>query len=425
MKSSQNKVLIFFALFFILMSVISLIAIQKLEYSASRSLASHTAKVLASAINQARISYSVNVAAKISSHPDIHVEADYHNEAFAIPNPATFAIELGQAISKPQEGFILSTYSKYPFAGRKNLAGPQDSFQRDALKNLSSESKVFERVETLNGLPVLRRAEAIFMEDSCIACHNSHLSSSKTDWKIGDVRGAIDITIPLTANTDDVSMTVGYAYAMFISFSLIGLFCMFFTLQRSHNLTKELEHEVEKRTYLLNKQARTDALTQIANRRYFDEFSKKMINEAGAELPVAVVIYDLDFFKAVNDRFGHDIGDKCLVAVVNAVSLALREKSDFHARIGGEEFAIIFQNISVSELKKVIVRILENIRLVKIPDETSLSLTCSIGSSFVRKLTEDITINQVLKLADQALYQAKNQGRNQWVNKEFSTTKSD
>ncbi|OUR81324.1 diguanylate cyclase [Colwellia psychrerythraea] len=425
MSTSQNKVLSFFALFFILMAIISLIAIQKLEYSASRALASRTAEVLASAINQARVSYSVNAAAKMRAHPDIQVQADYHNHALAIPNPATFAIELGQSISRPEEGFILSTYSKYPFEGRKNSAGPQDDFQQDALEKLSRVVKIFERVDTLNGLPVLRHAEAIYMKESCVGCHNNHISSPKTDWKVGDVRGALDITIPLTANTDDVAMTVGYAYVMFISFSVIGLFCIFFTLKRSNNLTKELELKVNERTALLNELAHTDALTKIANRRYFDEVSKKMINDADAKLPIALIFYDLDDFKAVNDCYGHDIGDECLAAVVDAVSTALRQKSDFHARIGGDEFAIILQNVSTDELEKIIVRILDNIRLIKIPNETSLTLTSSIGSSFVTQFVEGITINQVLKVADQALYQAKNQGRNQWVNKDFSTNFSD
>lgn len=422
MSSSQNKVLSFFALFFILMAIISLIAIQKLEYSASRALASRTAEVLASTINQARVSYSLNAAAKIRLHPDIHVQANYRDHDLAIPNPATFAIELGQSISRPTEGFILSTYSKYPFKGRKQSAGPQDDFQQDALEKLSTENNVFERVETLNGLTVLRRAEAIFMKKSCIACHNSHAASPRTDWKVGDVRGALDITIPLTADAEDVAMTVGYAYVMFSSFSVIGLFCMFFTLKRSNNLTKELELKVEERTLLLNELAYTDSLTKIANRRYFDEVSKATINDKDVTLPIALIFYDLDHFKAINDCFGHDIGDECLVAVVNAVSQALRQKSDFHARIGGDEFAIILKNVTKDELEKIILRILDNIRLVIIPSEATLSLTCSIGSSFITQLSEGITINQVLKVADKALYQAKSQGRNQWVNKGFSTS---
>ena len=150
-----------------------------------------------------------------------------------------------------------------------------------------------------------------------------------------------------------------------------------------------------------------------------------MINDTDPILPIALIFYDLDHFKAVNDCFGHDIGDECLMAVVNAVSNALRQKSDFHARIGGDEFAIILKNVSKDELEKIIMRILDNIRLVNIPNEPTLSLTCSIGSSFITHFSEGITINQVLKVADQALYQAKSQGRNQWVNKEFSTNALD
>jgi len=124
----------------------------------------------------------------------------------------------------------------------------------------------------------------------------------------------------------------------------------------------------------------------------------------------------MNYFKKVNDNYGHDVGDKCLVAVVKAVSLALREKSDFHARIGGEEFAIIFQSVTTDELEKIISRILQNIRAVRIHGYHSLCLTCSIGSSFITSL-ESATIKGALKEADLALYEAKNQGRDKWVHK--------
>jgi diguanylate cyclase (GGDEF)-like protein len=398
------------------MATIAFVAVKKLEYSASTALANRTAIVLASVINQARVSYSANAVAKIKSHPDILVQANYHNKRLTIPNPATFAIELGQVISNPQEGFILSTYSKYPFSGRKDSGGPQDSFQLDALSHLSSTVKVFERVEVLNDISVLRHAEAIFMKQSCVDCHNRHSSSPKKDWRIGDVRGAIDITIPLNNGTEALATTVHYAYVIFMSFSVIGLLSMYVTLKRAQGASKELERKVQKRTFALNQMARTDALTKIANRRYFDEFSFELIDESAAMFPVAVIIYDVDHFKKVNDNYGHDIGDKCLIAIVKAVSLALRQKSDFHARIGGEEFAIILQSISIDELEKIIARILQNIRAVRILDNDSLRLTCSIGSSFITSF-ESSTSKDILKLADSALYEAKNNGRDQWVHK--------
>ena len=172
MTYSQTKAIAAFTLLFMLMAIVSLIAIKKLQYSASTALAARTASVLVSTINQARTSYSQNAVAKLRSHPDISIESQYHQKQYAVPNPATFAIELGEAISAPEQGLILHTFSNYPFTSRITNGGPQDDFQKLALAKLNSQSPVFERVEMIGDKNVLRHAEAIFMEESCVDCHN-------------------------------------------------------------------------------------------------------------------------------------------------------------------------------------------------------------------------------------------------------------
>ena len=413
MKFSHTKAITAFTLLFMLMAVISLIAIKKLQYSASTALAARTATVLASTINQARDSYSNNAVAALRAHPDISVQAQYHDKPYAVPNPATFAIELGQAISAPEKGLILHTFSNYPFASRKNSGGPKDDFQQTALLKLNATTLVFERIEMLGETNVLRHAEPIFMEQSCVDCHNMHPDSPKKDWQVGDMRGAVDITIPLSTDDAELTKTVQYAYVIFIAFSVIGLLCMFVTLKRALNLSSELEQQVEKRTAALSHLARTDSLTSIANRRHFEEFGQALFsNQSKVVWPIALLVYDLDYFKNVNDNYGHDIGDECLKAVVNAVNLALRNSQDFHARIGGEEFAIILQGISKDELQKVIERILKNVSSVEIPDNSNIHITCSIGYT-IKFSQSNTTMRKMMSLADQALYQAKLNGRNQ------------
>ena len=130
MKFSHTKAITAFTLLFMLMAVISLIAIKKLQYSASTALAARTATVLASTINQARDSYSKNAVAALRAHPDISVQAQYHDKPYAVPNPATFAIELGQAISAPEKGLILHTFSNYPFESRKIVVAQKMTFKK-------------------------------------------------------------------------------------------------------------------------------------------------------------------------------------------------------------------------------------------------------------------------------------------------------
>jgi len=136
-----------------LIAIVSLIAIEKLEHAASTALATRTAKALIAVVNQARVSYSTNVVAKLNDHPDISVEAQYHQKKFTIPNPATFAIELGEAVSDRQAGLIISTYSKYPFHWRIKTGGPQNSFQIDALSNYHQKTAL---MNVLSLLMVLR-----------------------------------------------------------------------------------------------------------------------------------------------------------------------------------------------------------------------------------------------------------------------------
>jgi hypothetical protein len=134
MKFSHTKAIAVFTVLFMIMAIISLIAIKRLQHSSSIALAARTAVVLASTINQARVSYSKNAVAVLRDHPDISIKAQHHGEKYAIPNPATFAIELGEAISDPENGLILHTFSNYPFVSRQHNSGPQDDFQLTALQ---------------------------------------------------------------------------------------------------------------------------------------------------------------------------------------------------------------------------------------------------------------------------------------------------
>jgi len=419
MKIAQTHAISFFSVLFMLMASIALFAIQKLQYSTSAVLATRTAEVLTTTVNHARTSYSARIT-PLRSHPDITVEALYHGKPLSIPNPTTFAIELGESVTKSEAGLILHTYSEYPFKSRALTGGPQDSFQDDALEQLTTEFPVFERIEELGGTTVLRHAEAIFMEQSCVDCHNAHPDSPKKDWRVGDIRGAIDVSVPLNGGDDALAATMQYSYVVFMAFSVISLLCMFITLRRTHHLSRELDKKVEARTTLLNEMAHTDSLTSIANHRAYVEFSDNLITECDKKsLPLAIIIYDLDHFKKINDNYGHNVGDECLVAVVNAVSSVLRQERDFHARIGGEEFAIILQHISNDELKQIITRILKCIRQINIPQHKDIQMTCSIGSTLVTEF-DGSTMKDMAKTADNALYEAKSSGRDRWCHQPYN-----
>jgi tRNA A-37 threonylcarbamoyl transferase component Bud32 len=122
----------------------------------------------------------------------------YRTQPRTIPIPATFTIDLGDYISEQsQGGSQVRLYSDLPFPFREG-GGVRDDFEREALERLrENPDEPAYRFEELGGRPVLRYATARRMKESCVACHNTHPDSPKTDWKVGDVRGVLEIIRPL------------------------------------------------------------------------------------------------------------------------------------------------------------------------------------------------------------------------------------
>jgi len=124
--------------------------------------------------------------------------ADYRLHPGSIPLPATFTIDLGEQIAKQKKsGVLVRLYSDFPFRSRKD-GGPRDDFERQALQQLQLDpEEPYYRFEELQGKPVLRYAIARRMGATCVGCHNNHFDSPRNDWKVGDVRGVLEIIRPL------------------------------------------------------------------------------------------------------------------------------------------------------------------------------------------------------------------------------------
>jgi diguanylate cyclase (GGDEF)-like protein len=153
-----------------------------------------------------------------------------------------------------------------------------------------------------------------------------------------------------------------------------------------------------------------DALTGIYNRRYLEEKLEEYMNLAKRhDRPLSLIMFDIDFFKHINDSFGHDVGDKVLKAIAKAVSENIRN-TDIFARYGGEEFVIIAPETTKEDAKTLAEKLrvsMENLYL-----EEGVSPTCSFG---VVSLEKPDTKETLLKRVDDALYEAKKTGRNKVV----------
>lgn len=188
---------------------------------------------------------------------------------------------------------------------------------------------------------------------------------------------------------------------------------------KSHN--KSLEVEVEHRTKDLEieKQkaeqlARTDFLTELNNRRAFFEFGE-LINEESIryEHKYSIIMLDMDFFKKINDTYGHKVGDEVLQLVSKCIK-SITRISDVSARIGGEEFAILLPETKLEQVVFLAKRLRDEISNMKIETEKgNVCFSASFGIASFDKNTR--TVDLVLSHADTALYKAKNEGRNQIV----------
>lgn len=181
-----------------------------------------------------------------------------------------------------------------------------------------------------------------------------------------------------------------------------------------HDITSEEEYRL-KLEYL----SETDTLTGIANRLVFNRTLSKEIQRAHRyHLDLSLMIFDVDHFKKINDNYGHEVGDKVLIALGEVISALLRE-TDVFCRIGGEEFTIIMPETNLEQAYKTAERL--RLAIEKLPDnDLPTQLTISFGVADMTRWDNDKTL---LKRADKALYRAKENGRNRVEIAEHHDTK--
>jgi len=177
---------------------------------------------------------------------------------------------------------------------------------------------------------------------------------------------------------------------------------------------------------LLNELVANDGLTGIHNRRMFDEHVNVTWQQAIREKQrMALLLVDIDHFKLYNDHYGHQKGDECLRAVAATLKRSARRPLDFTARYGGEEFAVVLYSPTrdyVAELPIVIQDAIAALAIAHAASTCSAHLTVSIGVAYVQPGAQR-SVHGFVQLADEALYEAKDQGRNcvRFMEEEYST----
>ncbi len=189
-------------------------------------------------------------------------------------------------------------------------------------------------------------------------------------------------------------------------------------LEATNAKLNELNHQLEKANQELQSLASLDSLTQVANRRRFDEhLNQEWRRMAREKAPLSLILCDVDFFKTYNDTYGHQAGDECLQQVATAIKSAIKRPADFVARYGGEEFVVILPLTGAKGAVHVAEQIRAAVKAAEIAHANSqvgkyVTLSLGVASTVPDHTSSPATL---IAAADQALYQAKAQGRDRVI----------
>ena len=234
------------------------------------------------------------------------------------------------------------------------------------------------------------------------------------------VGGVLGLTLGLLMQLPVDLLAFGYYYVLYgvVVVALAGIaerqerFSFLQELMVSHQ-SKELA-ELNRQ---LDRIAHHDALTGIPNRRSFDIASEREWEIALREQrPLSLLLLDVDFFKRYNDTYGHDSGDQCLKTVAHAIRDTMLRPADLAARYGGEEFVVLMPDTDAAGAAEVAVRILQAVEACGIPHASSSAaphVTVSIGITTLLPVPGQ-PLKDAIRQADEALYQAKENGRRQF-----------
>ena len=224
----------------------------------------------------------------------------------------------------------------------------------------------------------------------------------------------------VSSHSPELSISIGLVLFSTSLFTLYNLYALEYEERHNYLMSLRqglLQRELSHANDALERVARYDGLTQVANRRHFDEFLTHLWERSSSapEAELSIIMVDVDHFKAYNDHYGHPAGDACLVSVADAVQRCLRRPGDLVARYGGEEFIAVLNRTPHAQAVTAAERVRDAVVALQLPHEAAIThgqVTVSVGVATVRPADRRASMERLIAAADDALYQAKNRGRN-------------
>lgn len=308
-------------------------------------------------------------------------------------------------------------YFKLATDNPRNPINKADTWESNLLKRMNAgEVKEHREVVEKDGVKYLFAAIPINPSDSgCLVCHGEPGSAPRElieqygdkggfHEKVGVSRALISMRVPLgsllaSANVVLIWISAATLLALAAIYSMIFFFI--------HRLDRNQQALVKANTEL-QRLSSVDYLTNICNRRSFVDGLDQMINHADRYgNPLSILMIDLDFFKAVNDKYGHSFGDEVLKNLARLISGQIRS-TDLFGRWGGEEFVVAMPNQDREKACTVAEKLRATIKEYAFPKGAHMTISLGVAT-FQRGLSREAFIDQ----ADSALYQSKENGRDQ------------
>ena len=325
-------------------------------------------------------------------NPDI-VTRD--GQVYTQKNPALMTREISE-LADQQAGMRFHITSLKPL----NPANQADPFEVVALQAFENGQQEVSEFTELDGRPVLRYMAPLVTTQACLDCHR------KQGYQVGDIRGGISVTIPIQELQEQLQrnmLAIGL-YGIVVTLVLVVTICIL--IVRLVRLLNQAQATVEKL-------AVSDGLTGVYNRRHGMELLAIELSKAQRlSHSLCCLLIDIDHFKQINDTYGHAAGDQVLIKVTAELQKELR-RYDILFRYGGEEFVVLFPGQDMADARGCAERLRQSCADLQVPIDAGTRLIQVKLSGGLTTLREGEDSGEaVLKRADAALYQAKDNGRN-------------
>lgn len=279
-----------------------------------------------------------------------------------------------------------------------NPGNAPDAFEKSALESFETGNRETFTIVRNGGTTVYRYMAPLTVEQSCLKCH------AVQGYKVGDIRGGISVSFDISSSAKNLEQQKYILIALYIVTSglLLGII-----YQLIFKLNKKID-DMQRKLHLM---VHTDQLTGINNRgRFMELLEIELARTRRYNHTFSILMIDLDRFKSINDSYGHSAGDEALRTMARILLDSGLRQSDFCGRIGGEEFTVALPETPLQHALSVAERIRSKVAATPaVFGNQQISMTCSIG---VAEEKPDDVQDTILNRADQAMYQAKNSGRN-------------